>query len=102
MAIPPCQGSVREGAGGKCNLAPFQTGADLKDQLRLLEPLQEGNNSTSSLKALGLQLTKSLYKHSLERIGASTIEGGTLVPLPLVSVEVNCPKAAVTTAFTAA
>ena len=62
MAIPLCQGSVREGASSKFNFAPFRTGADLKDRLCLLAPLQEGNDSSSPIEGPGFAICEVLIR----------------------------------------
>ena len=53
MPIPPCEGSVREGAGNKFYFASFWVGANLEDTLRFLYPLQYINNSTVVVKGFG-------------------------------------------------
>ena len=67
MAIPACEGSLREGACNKFYFVSFWARADLKDQLSFLELLREGNNYTSPVKGHGLAVGEVLIR-ALSRV----------------------------------
>ena len=66
MAVPPCQGSVGEGAGSKLHFAPFWARTDFEDRICFLEPSHQSDDSTIPVKgkrfAVDAVLIGTLYR----------------------------------------
>ena len=88
MAIPPCQGSVREGTCNKFNFAPFRTGVDLEDRIRFLKPLRKGNDSSSPVKGPRLVVGEVLIQALSRAHRSITLSGCIVVSLLLVPLVV--------------
>ena len=60
MAVPPCQGSIGEGADNKLHFAPFRAHTDCKDRIGFLEPSHQSDDSTISIKGKGFAVGEVL------------------------------------------